>query len=77
MYGNVSERLGMLGNVGERKGNLAIFQNDGECQGMVRNDNVKITFSKKKIGMEDRNIGKGMYGNIRECWGKIGKFEIF
>ena len=65
MHGSVRESLGMLGNVGERQGKLEIFENDGECQGMVRNDNVKITFSKKKIGMEDRKVGMlGMLGKV-------------
>ena len=43
---------------------------------MFGNDNVEITFSKKRIGMENRKVGMlgmlgkvclGMLGNVWEC----------
>ena len=44
MHGNVSECWIMLGNNREC---CRILENDWEGKGMVRNDNVKIAFSKK------------------------------
>ena len=54
MHGNVSECQIMLGNDREC---CRILGNDWEGYGMVRNDNVEIAFSKKRIGMGERKVG--------------------
>ena len=49
MHGNVRECYGMLGNVREYWGML---WNVGECEGIFRNDNKEIIFSKNRIGIK-------------------------
>ena len=36
---------------------LGILENEWECQGIFRNDNVEIIFPKKGKGMEGRKVG--------------------
>ena len=77
MLGNGGEYQGMLRNVRKYQG---VLGNDGECQGMFRNNNVEMILKKedrygRQEGRNVGNVGKGMDGNVRECWGRSGNVE--